>query len=215
MEGQVPELLLGRRGQDPLADAGQRWCQYQRLDQVRAVSGDGLRDPAADVVTAEDRLVQPEFFNQRDDTAGLRVSAVLDRRVAQVFVGRAKAAQVGHHNVGRWQERATSRYSVGRPAIHAATPQPDQLPSARTQAGTHQQRLFYTHRTRYPGRQDRQFGTSGCPAPADRDASLRADRGIEVLTSLTVPMSVRRWTTWTQTVGCRRTGECHRMGTEG
>ena len=70
-----------------------------------ALSGNGLSDPAADVVPAEDRPVQSEFFDQRDDAAGLGIGAVLGRRVGQVFVGRAEAAQVGYHYVGRWQER--------------------------------------------------------------------------------------------------------------
>jgi hypothetical protein len=56
-------------------------------------------------VPAKDRPVQPEFLDQPDDAARLRVGAVLHRRVGRVLVGPAEAAQVGHHDLGRWQQR--------------------------------------------------------------------------------------------------------------
>lgn len=107
----------GARIRSPMPGSG--GVSTSARTKIRAVSGDGLRDPAADVVTAEDRPVQPEFFDQRDDTAGLRVGAVLDRRVARVFVGRAEAAQVWYHNVGRWQERGNVAVlgAVARPSV--------------------------------------------------------------------------------------------------
>jgi hypothetical protein len=53
VERLVPELLLGLRPQDPVADPRQRRRDDQGADQIGPVGGDGLGDPAADVVAGQ------------------------------------------------------------------------------------------------------------------------------------------------------------------
>ena len=72
------------------ADAGQRRREYQRPDQIRALSSHGLGNQAADVVSAKDRSVQPEFLDQPDDAARRRGGAERPEsslRVVSVFAG--------------------------------------------------------------------------------------------------------------------------------
>ena len=100
VERLVPELLLGLRLQDPVADSGQRRRDDQRADQIRPVPGDGLGDPAADVVAGQHRLAEAQFLDQPDEAPGLGGGGVLAGRVGLVLVGLPESPQVGHDHVG-------------------------------------------------------------------------------------------------------------------
>ena len=120
VERLVPELLLGLRLQDPVADPGQRRRDDQRADQVRPVPRDRLGDPAADVVADQHGPGQAEFVDQRDQAPGLRHGVVLPGRVGLVLVGLAEPAQVRHDHVGYGRHRGRDGAVIGpvpRPAV--------------------------------------------------------------------------------------------------
>jgi hypothetical protein len=116
----VPELLLGLRLQDPVADPGQRRRDNQRADQIRPVPGDGLRDPAPDVVAGQHGPAQAQLLDQRDEAPGLGRGVVLQGRVGLMPVGLAEAPQVGHDHVGHGRHRRRDGPVIGpvpRPAV--------------------------------------------------------------------------------------------------
>ena len=132
VEGLVPELPLGPRDQDPIADPGQRRGDDQGPDQVRAVPGDGLGDPAADVVAGDDGLVQLQLGHQADQAAGLSDGAVLAGRIGLVLIRFAEPPQVGHDHVGLGRHQRGDLAVVGpvpRPAVQQQhrTPGPGPL----------------------------------------------------------------------------------------
>ena len=55
VERLVPELTQWSRPEDAGAHAGHRRADHQRADQLGAGPGQGLRDPAPDVVPDDDR----------------------------------------------------------------------------------------------------------------------------------------------------------------
>jgi hypothetical protein len=100
VEGLVPELPLGLRGEDPLSDPRQRRGENQGADQIGPVPGDGLGDPAADVIAGDDRPTQRQLVDQPDDAAGLGGGVVLAGRIGLVLVRFAETPQVRHYHVG-------------------------------------------------------------------------------------------------------------------
>jgi hypothetical protein len=120
VEGLVPELPLGQRGEDPVPDPGQRRRDDQAADQIGPVPGDGLGNPAADVVAADDRPSQRQLIDQPDDAAGLSGGVVLAGRISPVLVGLAEPPQVGHDHVGGGRYQRCHLAVVGpvpRPAV--------------------------------------------------------------------------------------------------
>jgi hypothetical protein len=100
VKGLVPELLLGPRLQDPVADARQRRRDDQGPDQIGTVPGDGLGDPAADVIAGDHRPAQAQFLDQPDDAPGLGSRVVLTGRIGLVLVRLPEAPQVRHDHIG-------------------------------------------------------------------------------------------------------------------
>jgi len=94
VERLVPELPLRLRPQDPVADPRQRRGDHEGADQIGPGGGDGLGDPAADVVSGDDRPGDAELPDQRDEAAGLSGGGVLAGRLGRVPVGLAEPAQV-------------------------------------------------------------------------------------------------------------------------
>ena len=86
VEGLIPELALRRGAEDTGADARQRRRNDQAAHQAGPLGGDGLRDPAADVIAGDDQPVQMEFLDQGYDAAGLSGRRVRGCRVLEVFV---------------------------------------------------------------------------------------------------------------------------------
>ena len=86
VEGLIPELALRRGAEDTGADAWQRRRNDQAAQQAGPLGGDGLRDPAADVIAGDDQPVQMEFLDQGYDAAGLSGRRVRGCRVLEVFV---------------------------------------------------------------------------------------------------------------------------------
>jgi hypothetical protein len=80
---------------------GSRRRDDERAHQVGPRPGDGLRDPAADVVSGDHRPPQFQFLDQPEDAASLGGRVVLRGRVGLVLVGLAEAPQVGHDHLGR------------------------------------------------------------------------------------------------------------------
>jgi len=101
VKGLVPELPLGLRLQDPVADPGQRRRDHQGADQIRSLSRDRLGDPAADVIPGDrHRRFEPELPDQPDQAASLGGRGVLVGRLHEVLVRLAEPAQVRDHHVG-------------------------------------------------------------------------------------------------------------------
>jgi hypothetical protein len=167
-----------RGGEDPVPDAGQRGRDDQGADQVGPVPGDGLGDPAADVVAGQDDGPQRQFADQADEAAGLGRGAVLGRRVGPVLVGLAEPAQVGHDHVGAWCQPRDDVAVVGpvsRPAVQqehrGARPgpvvgQPESV-----------DRCFLAHTGHYLQARDMKTGpdTSTCPTRFQAEAAPNYD----------------------------------------
>jgi hypothetical protein len=120
VEGLVPELPLGLRGEDPVSDPRQRRRDDQGPDQIGPVPGDGLGDPAADVIAGDDRPSQRQLIDQPDDAAGLSRGVVLASRIRLVLVGLAEPPQVRHDDVGGRRHERDDLAVVGpvpRPAV--------------------------------------------------------------------------------------------------
>jgi hypothetical protein len=120
VERLVPELLLRPRAEDPVTDPGQRGRDHQRPDQAGPLAGDGLGDPAADVIAGQHRPAEPELLDQRDDAARLRGRGVLTARLGLVPVRLAEPPQIRHNDLRRVREPRHHGAVVGpvaRPAV--------------------------------------------------------------------------------------------------
>ncbi len=169
MEGLVPELPLRPRGEDPLSDPGQRRRDDQGADQIRSVPGDGLGNPAADVIAGDDRPPQLQLADQPDDAAGLGGSVVLAGRIRLVLVGFTETPQVRHDHVGGRRHERDDLSVVGpvpRPAMQQQHrgPRPDSPGSLIGQPESVDRRLL-AHTGHY------------LPARAGRRLRPVADRG--------------------------------------
>ena len=116
----VPELALRLRAEDAVTDTGQRGRDHQGPDQVGPGRGESLGDAAADVVAGDHRPFEPQFLDERRHAAGLRVRAVLARRISLMLVRFPEPAQVGRDHLGRGRYQRRDLLVVGavpRPAV--------------------------------------------------------------------------------------------------
>ena len=105
---------MGRNGADRNAQPpGGRRRDGRRGREIRSAARHGLGDPAADVVPADHRPVQPELVDQPDDTARLCIGVMLAGRIGRVLVGLAEAPQVGHNDIRRRRHQRDDLALVG------------------------------------------------------------------------------------------------------
>lgn len=100
VKGLIPEFALRFRLQHAPTRARHRRREHHRPHQFGVIVRQGLRDPAADVVTTDHDRTEAELTNEPGHAPGLLGSPVVRAGVHVVLVRVPKTSQVGRHHPG-------------------------------------------------------------------------------------------------------------------